>query len=260
MKNGQESVINFKIHLLEDVSVTHGNNIFNSFPVHFHTRYSLGIVELGEREINYRGTRYKLKQNDIFILQPFEPHNCVSENNSGHSYKILSFNTNKTLYFPKLIIRNNSLFYLLKEFHILAEYEKNSLKLKLLFKDIMRQLEEKYSESKTDLYNDTYQEKINMTKQYIENKCHQELTLKEMADVACLSEYHFNRYFHRSYGLSPYAYYLVCKIKKAQKILMQEQSVIETAFKSGCFDQSHFTRLFKKHIGVKPGRYLKDNR
>ncbi len=260
MKNGQESIVNFKIDILQNISITHGYNITNSFPVHFHTSYNLGLIESGERDILYRGNKYKLSQNDIFVIQPFEPHCCVSEEKLGHNYKIISFNTNKALYFPYLIINDKFLPELLLEFHKIAEYEKGSPKLKTLFKDILGLLNENYSASQTDTDNKAHQEKIIIAKQYIENKSHQELTLKEMADVACLSEYHFNRHFHQLYGLSPYAYYLVCKMKIAQKILMTEQSVTETTYKTGCFDQSHFTRLFKKHIGVTPGRYLKDNR
>ena len=40
---------------------------------------------------------------------------------------------------------------------------------------------------------------------------------------------------------------------------MRQKSVTSTAFDIGFFDQSHFTRLFKKHIGVTPGKYLRDN-
>jgi AraC-like DNA-binding protein len=81
-----------------------------------------------------------------------------------------------------------------------------------------------------------------------------------MAEIACLSEFHFNRLFHKQFGLSPYAYYLVCKLKISQNILMEQKSVTGTAFDIGFFDQSHFTRLFKKHVGVTPGKYLRDNR
>jgi hypothetical protein len=37
------------------VSITHGYNISNSFPAHFHATYTLSIIELGECEFTYRG-------------------------------------------------------------------------------------------------------------------------------------------------------------------------------------------------------------
>jgi AraC-like DNA-binding protein len=49
-------------------------------------------------------------------------------------------------------------------------------------------------------------------------------------------------------------------MKKAQHVLLKKESIADTSFEAGFFDQSHFTRLFKKHVGVTPGKYLKDNR
>lgn len=49
-------------------------------------------------------------------------------------------------------------------------------------------------------------------------------------------------------------------MKKSQKVLIKQNSVIETTYDIGFFYQSYFTELFKKHIGVTPGKYLKDNK
>jgi AraC-like DNA-binding protein len=40
---------------------------------------------------------------------------------------------------------------------------------------------------------------------------------------------------------------------------MDQKSVIAATYDHGFFDQSHFTKLFKKHVGVAPGRFLNDN-
>ena len=72
MKNEQEKIIHFELNNLQGVSVTHGYNISNDFPVHFHSTFILGIIERGERIFTYQGSKTILKQNDIFIVQPFE--------------------------------------------------------------------------------------------------------------------------------------------------------------------------------------------
>lgn len=53
MKNEQEKIIHFRIVNMQGISVTHGYNISNAFPVHFHSTFTLGIVEQGEREFSY---------------------------------------------------------------------------------------------------------------------------------------------------------------------------------------------------------------
>jgi|GEM_PF-893915 len=259
MKAEYGKIISFDIENLKDVSVTHGYHIANDFPVHFHSSYNIGMTEQGEREFFYRGRTYLFQKGDIFFIQPFEPHSCKAKGHSGHSYKILSFYSKKMLYFPDFTIYNPQLLSILQAFHTIAEYEKTSPKLAQLFTSIMAQLE-RYATTFDQNKENAGSNKIEQAKAYIEENCLQELSLKKMARVACLSEYHFDRYFHKYFGLSPYAYYLVCKVKKAQKLLAMEESVTATSLASGFFDQSHFTRLFKKHVGVTPGKYLKDNR
>lgn len=260
MKNEPEKLIHFYVSGIKGLSVTHGYKIANSFPAHFHSTYCLGIIEQGERECTYRGKKTVLKQNDIFIIQPFEPHLCKPVNNSGHSYKIISMNLDNSLYFPRLIIHQTNLLSRIREFHALAEYENSTAKLKKSYTDILKLLKTFSIKCNYNSLDIDISSKINIAKEFIENHCHLEISLRNMAAIACLSEFHFVRLFHKQFGISPYAYYLVCKLKISQNILIQQKSIMETAFDIGFFDQSHFTRLFKKHIGVTPGRYLRDNR
>ncbi len=258
MKNEQGKIIHFDLDNLPGVSVTHGYNISNAFPVHFHSTINLGIIELGEREFTYRGIKTILKPNDLFIIQPFEPHWCRSVNNSGHSYKIISMSLDHSFYFPQLLLPIPDLSGLVKEFHSLAEYEKSSSRLRSLYNGIVSRLQSCSVECEM-VIDESISGEVQLAKQFIESNCECDISLKQMSDIACLSEYHFNRFFHKCYGLSPYAYYLVCKIKKSQKILIQQNSVTETTYDIGFFDQSHYTKLFKKHVGVTPGKYLRDN-
>lgn len=260
MNREQEKIVQIDLISTLGIIITHGYNIANAFPVHFHSTYNLGIVELGEREFTYRGVKSILTPNDIFVIQPFEPHCCKSHNNTSHCYKIISFNFDTYHYFPQLVINQPELLTKIQKLHALAEFERTSLLLQGLLNEILELLKTFADKADSSESNDDISTKIFESRKYIEDNCTREVTLKEMADIACMSEYHFNRCFHRYFGLSPYAYYLVCKMKKSQKILTTNESIADTVFDIGLFDQSHFTRLFKKHIGVTPGKYLKNNK
>lgn len=260
MRIEQEKIVRFEVGCGKALAVTHGYNIVNAFPVHFHATYTLGIVEAGECAFRYRGSTVSLAPNDIYMVQPFEPHSCCSVNGLGHSYKVISLALDSRCYFPELVIQSPALLSMIREFHTLAEYDRRSVRLTPLFAAIVEELLG-YSLSDTgSCLTDEASHSIQQAKPYIEDCCQQELSLGQMAKAANLSEFHFNRYFHRCYGLSPYAYYLICKVKKSQELLLTHDSVLDTAYGIGFFDQSHFTKLFKKHVGVTPGRYLRDNR
>jgi AraC-like DNA-binding protein len=166
---------------------------------------------------------------------------------------------NPLCYFPQFVIDRPDLRRALREFHAAAEYETQSSDVVRLMDEIGAHLKALSLKSTPTMFNKEISCKIRLTKQFIEDHCSRDISLKEMSHIACLSMFHFNRFFHACYGLSPYAYYLVCKMKKSQKTILKQKSVLAATYDIGFFDQSHFTKLFKKHIGVTPGKYLRDN-
>ena len=259
MKSEEARILNFEIKTIQGVSVTYGYNISNAFPVHFHSTFNLGVIEFGEREFFYRGIKTVIKPNDIFIIQPFEPHRCKSVDNSIHSYKMVSFNLDTSCYFPSLVIDQPGLLRNLRELFALVESKKLSSRLMCLYEEIISQVKRCSIGSNSSILNKEISTRIQLAKLFIEKNCQRDISLKEISGIACLSEFHFNRFFHTCYGLSPYAYYLVCKMKKSQKSLISHRSLIDTTYDVGFFDQSHFIKRFKKYVGVTPGKYLKDN-
>jgi AraC-like DNA-binding protein len=244
------------------IPVTQGLNIANDFPAHFHSTYTLGLIENGERCFLYRGIRFLLRPGDLYIVQRFESHACRAINFSAHSYKVISLDLDPTWYFPALIIDDTALKTMVKEFHLIAESGKPTKRISLLHDKIVSALAE-YSLTEQAINsgeNASKYSRIKIAKTFIDSNCLIKIDLQEMADRACLSEFHFNRVFSEYFGISPYAYYLLRKIKESQSVLLRKNSATETAYECGFFDQSHFTKEFKKHVGVTPGAFLHDNR
>jgi len=263
MKKEQEKIYTFNLHLPEEVRITHGYNIFNSFPVHFHQTYTLGLIEKGERLFNYRNEISHLKVDSVFLVQPFEPHSCTSPGNILHSYKIISFDfagVEIRPYFKELIVEDQQLLEEIKQFHELAEYNKDDANTKLIWQRIKEKLLSISEPGKNTEEALLYKPGIKKAKEYICANCKSQLLLSDVAKMVNMSEFYFNRVFHQMIGMSPYAYLLFCRVKKSQEILLGGESVTSSAYEAGFFDQSHFIRLFRKHTGVTPGSFLKINK
>lgn len=72
-----------------------------------------------------------------------------------------------------------------------------------------------------------------------------------------LSKYHLIREFKKKFGLSPYQYYLNCRIKKVRQGLLSHHSLPDLAYSLGFSHQSHMCNDFKKYMGISPSDYQK---
>jgi AraC family transcriptional regulator len=79
------------------------------------------------------------------------------------------------------------------------------------------------------------------------------LTLRDLAAVAHLSPYHFARRFKDSTGLPPHRCLIGRRIERAKQLLRGADDL--WLAQVGFWDQGHFTRQFKRLVGVTPKRF-----
>ena len=90
---------------------------------------------------------------------------------------------------------------------------------------------------------------------YIQNNFDQKINLFELANLAGLSEYHFQRMFKVTHGISPHDYLTEVRIEKSQRMITKGSPLAQVAQQCGFSHQSHFNRIFKKIIGLTPREY-----
>lgn len=78
----------------------------------------------------------------------------------------------------------------------------------------------------------------------------------ELTLFSNMSESKMNRLFKQIFGNTVYNYYQSLRMEMAAYFIKEEKlSVSEVGYKMGFSNLSHFTRLFEKHIGLKPKKY-----
>lgn len=91
---------------------------------------------------------------------------------------------------------------------------------------------------------------------YIQNNLKEDMSLKNLSNIASMSTTSFYRFFKRELGMSPIEFILKEKIKCAKKLLKNPSIQInEVCYLSGFENANYFSRLFKKHEGIKPKQY-----
>ncbi len=81
------------------------------------------------------------------------------------------------------------------------------------------------------------------------------LRLDDLARLADLSPFHFQRVFRESFGLSPHGYTQHRRIERARLLLRGAEPVAAIALACGFASQSHLTRVFKAETGLTPLAY-----
>jgi AraC-like DNA-binding protein len=80
-------------------------------------------------------------------------------------------------------------------------------------------------------------------------------TLAEASSALGASPAHLVRCFTHRFGIAPHRYVVARRIDTARGRLLDGEPIALVAAEVGFFDQAHFTRQFKRHVGIPPGRY-----
>jgi AraC family transcriptional regulator len=98
--------------------------------------------------------------------------------------------------------------------------------------------------------------RLNRILEFINHNLAQDLRLWELAQIAGMSPNYFCELFKVSTGLSPYQYILRCRIERAKQYLRDPKITLACAGAAAGFaDQSHFTKVFRRVVGVTPMRF-----
>src|SRR5690554_1287577 len=101
-------------------------------------------------------------------------------------------------------------------------------------------------------------DRLEQVLKFVEENYARPLNLKEVAEVANFSVYHFTRFFKDTIGMTFLNYLNSYRISKAVKDLKKNtDSITEVAFRSGFESIKTFNRVFKQLKGCSPTEYKK---
>ena len=108
---------------------------------------------------------------------------------------------------------------------------------------------------RTITYND-YTQRINKVVAYINDHLDESLDLKNLAEVAALSEFHFHRVFKALKGESIGAHISRLRIEAAARLLRYSAlSIEDIAFNIGYEAPAALSKAFKNQYGITPTKY-----
>lgn len=99
---------------------------------------------------------------------------------------------------------------------------------------------------------------IRKAKQFIDQECHRDISLKEVADHIHLNPMYFSRLFKEQTKQNYSEYLTRARIEKAEQLLKETTcKIYEICERVGYRDIKHFHKIFKKINGLTPSDYRK---
>jgi AraC family transcriptional regulator len=97
---------------------------------------------------------------------------------------------------------------------------------------------------------------LRRARELIHAHAHEPLTLSSVARAAEIHPSHLARTFRKHHGRSLGDYVRALRIERAVRELVETDAPLSAiSLRCGFFDQSHFCRVFKRHMGMTPAEF-----
>ena len=102
--------------------------------------------------------------------------------------------------------------------------------------------------------------RVERAREYLHARYREKVSLEELAQVACLSPYHFHRAFTRVFGRTPHEYQVRLRLERAHHLLSRgDVPVTEACLEAGFESLGSFSSLFRRRYQVSPRQVKKQD-
>ena len=100
------------------------------------------------------------------------------------------------------------------------------------------------------------QRRLKQAREYIDDCFDSALRLEQIAQQACLSEFHFQRLFRQTFERTPHQYMTGRRLERARELLLYtDLSISEICMLIGFQSLGSFSTLFSRQTGMSPSAY-----
>ncbi|MGF1718477.1 AraC family transcriptional regulator [Vibrio kyushuensis] len=237
------------------------------FSKHWHDELAIGIIEEGAEGLLYRGSNLIIPKRHIVAINPAEVHTGFSGGSDGWRYRMFYFNLEELAHqfanhgmpinpiIERPLIFDEALFDELLQLHISLEQSAFELSKESFYILALEKLFTRYGSAREDKAYSICSQSSYLARDFICDNFDSNPSLAELEQVSGCSKFQLIRSFKAVFGITPHQYLLLIKVKKAKALLAQGSSCVDASLACGFYDQSHFTRNFKKAFGISPSNY-----
>ncbi|WP_419962624.1 helix-turn-helix domain-containing protein [Psychrobacillus sp. BM2] len=226
-----------------------------TYKKHAHSEYAMGVTLRGIQHYHLDGSLQLSYPNGVMLFNPEQAHDGMAHDMTGLDYVMLYIEPQLLLE----VIGKKDLIHFSTP--IVYDYKLKQRILSLsnaILNDkdeaLCSELLLSFSESliQTDL-NTNYKKDnavIGKAKNLLHANLENILKLDEVCKELGLSKFQFIRFFKAHTGISPYQYYLNCKIEYAKHLIETKKDIYSAVAECGFVDLTHLNKHFKRVYGI----------
>ncbi|WP_046113279.1 AraC family transcriptional regulator [Aquincola tertiaricarbonis] len=235
----------------------------HAFEPHTHQAFGIGAIVSGVERFRYRGTEHLAPAGSVVLMNPDELHTGRAETAQGWSYRMLYLDaellqalTGDAGWWFDGAVRHDALLAarLQQQLHRLWQAT-DALAVDGALLDLLQLLRPAARIGRP--LQPASALRFGAVIDCMHDRLAEPLTLAELAAVADLSPFHFQRSFKAAHGATPHQMLMALRLLQAKRRLAAGQPPASVAAAVGLADQAHLTRAFSRRYGVTPARYAR---
>jgi AraC-like DNA-binding protein len=232
-----------------------------AYKKHAHKEYAVGVTLRGIQHYNLDGSLQLSYQNGVMLFNPEQAHDGMAHDESGLDYVMLYIDTQLLLEvmekknivcFSTPIVYDDRLSQRILNLSHAILSGKDETVCSELFVSLADSLIQ--NNLSTNYKKDTAL--IKKAKEMLHASLEDVIKLDEIGKELQLSRFQFIRLFKAHTGISPYQYFLNCKLERAKQLIEKNRDVYSAVAECGFVDLTHLNKHFKSVYGTTAFEYL----
>lgn len=228
---------------------------------HAHQEYAIGVTLRGIQHFHLDGSLQLSYQNGVMLFNPEQTHDGMAHDETGLDYVMLYIDPQLFLdvtgkkdiaRFSTPIVYNHALEQKILNLSNAIFSEKDES----LCSELLLSLMDSLFQSNISTSNRSHNDLIRKAKDMLHTNLENVLKLDEISKELNLSKFQFIRLFKAQTGITPYQYFLNCKVEYAKQLIEKNRDVYSAVAECGFVDLTHLNKHFKSVYGTTAYEYM----
>jgi AraC-like DNA-binding protein len=232
-----------------------------TYKKHSHKEYAIGVTLRGIQHYHLDGSLQLSYQNGVMLFNPEQAHDGMAHDEAGLDYVMLyiepqlfleAIQKKDIVRFSTPVVYDDRLQQrILRLSHAILNGKDKALCSELLLSltDCLIQTNLSTNDKKDHSF-------IRQAKDMLHTNLENILKLDDICKELNLSKFQFIRLFKAHTGITPYQYFLNCKIERAKQLIERNGDIYSAVTECGFVDLTHLNKHFKSVYGTTAFEYI----